>query len=258
VKTDNPRILVTNDDGIDAPGIKLLEEIAYSFSDDVWVVAPSSERSGASHSISLTNPIRAKQRDTKHFEVDGTPTDCVLMALWNFMEDAHPDLILSGINSGANLAEDVSYSGTIAAAMEGTLMGIRSISLSQVRPPRGVSDFSAARKYAPEVLQKLIRMKEWPEDSLVNVNFPDCTADFVDGVSVAAQGHRPPGSFAIESRIDARNQPYYWVRITHTEKEPANNTDLGVISNNKVSVTAIKMDFTDHAWNKKLELLIND
>jgi 5'-nucleotidase len=255
---DNPRILITNDDGIDVPGIKLLEEIACSFSDDVWVVAPSSERSGASHSISLTNPIRAKQRNTKHFEVDGTPTDCVLMALWNFMKDAHPDVILSGINSGANLAEDVSYSGTIAAAMEGSLMGIRSISLSQVRPPRSVADFSAASKYAPEVIQKLMQLKEWPEGSLINVNFPDCAADVVAGIAVTSQGHRPPGSFSIESRTDARNQPYYWVRITHTEKNPAEKSDLEAISNNKVSVTAIKMDFTDQQWNKKLKSLIND
>ena len=254
----NPRILVTNDDGIDAPGIKLLEEIARSFSDDVWVIAPSSERSGASHSISLTNPIRARQCGAKRFEVDGTPTDCVLMALWNFMKDTHPDIILSGVNNGANLAEDVSYSGTIAAAMEGTLMGIRSISLSQVRPPRSTTDFSSAKKYAPDIIQKLIQLEGWPKNSLINVNFPDCYADVVDGVVVASQGHRPPGSFSIESRTDARNQPYYWVRIEHTEKSPPAKSDLEAISNNRVSVTAIKMDFTDQEWNKKLEAIIND
>ena len=141
------RILVTNDDGIHAPGIELLESIARELSDDVWVVAPSEERSGAGHSVSLTTPIRMRCVGEKRYQISGTPTDCVLMALCEIMTDAPPSIVLSGINSGANLAEDVTYSGTCAAAMEGTLVGIRSIALSQVRANNGAVDFSIAERF---------------------------------------------------------------------------------------------------------------
>ena len=130
----NSRILLTNDDGIDAPGIKVLEEIVRAFTDDIWVVAPDHEKSGAGHSVSLHTPIRLRKTSERHYAVMGTPTDCVLMAFYEIMKDRKPTFLLSGINNGANLAEDVTYSGTIAAAMEGTLIGLRSIALSVVRP----------------------------------------------------------------------------------------------------------------------------
>lgn len=251
------RILVTNDDGIDAPGIKILEDIALSLCPDVWVVAPANEKSGAGHSISLTQPIRSKQLSEKKYEVGGTPTDCVLMGLWQFMKDDQlPDLVLSGINSGANLAEDVSYSGTIAAAMEATLMGIRAISLSQVRPPRGKTDFLSAKGHAQKLIHKLVQLDEWPVDSLINVNFPDCSAEETGGIEVTTQGHRPPGSFGIEPRVDARNQPYYWVRINHIKGNELPGTDLSAIANNKVSITSIKMNFTDEKLNDSLKKVL--
>ena len=251
------RILVTNDDGIDAPGIKLLENIALSLCSDVWVVAPTSERSGAGHSISLTNPIRSKKLSEKKFEVEGTPTDCVLMGLWQFMGEDHlPDLVLSGINSGANLAEDVSYSGTIAAAMEATLMGIPAISLSQVRPPRGKTDFLSAKEHAQKLVHKLVKLEDWPKDSLININFPDCSGEETAGIEVTSQGHRPPGSFTIEPRVDARNQPYYWVRINHIQGNELPGTDLSAIALNKISVTTIKMNFTDEKWNDCLKTVL--
>ena len=251
------RILVTNDDGIDAPGIKFLEDIAFSLCSDVWIVAPSSEKSGAGHSISLSHPIRTTQLGEKKFKVDGTPTDCVLMGFWHFMKDDQlPDLVLSGINSGANLAEDISYSGTIAAAMEATLMGIPAISLSQVRPPRGKTEFLSAKGHAQKLIHKLVTVDHWPVDSLININFPDCTAEETDGIEVTSQGHRPPGSFTIDPRVDARNQPYYWVRINHVKGNERPGTDLSAIANNKISVTTIKMDFTDEQWNQSLKQLL--
>lgn len=247
-----PRILLTNDDGIHAPGLALLESIARNLSNDVWVVAPAHERSGAGHSVSLTQPIRMRELDNKRFEIHGTPTDCVLMALWEIMTDGPPDLLLSGINSGANLAEDVSYSGTIAAAMEGTLMGIRSIALSQIRTPGGVADFAPAAAHAPALLDRLLALEDWPAGSFININFPDCPPAAISGVNVSGQGQRPPGAFSIDARQDARNQPYYWVRIRYPDGDPGEDTDLAAIAANTIAVTPIKMDFTDHAWRSEL------
>ncbi len=246
------RILITNDDGIHAPGIELLEEIARDISDDVWVVAPDSERSGAGHSVSITNPIRMRQLGPKRYEIGGTPTDCVLMALWQFMSDGRPTVVLSGINSGANLGEDVSYSGTIAAAMEGTLLGIRSIALSQIRPPGGVADYAPSRAFAPGLLRRLIELDAWPQGSFVNINFPDCPVAEVNGVRLTRQGQRPPGSFTIDARVDARNQPYFWVKIQYPEDKAPPDTDLEAVADKAISVTPIRMDFTDHEWRSTL------
>jgi 5'-nucleotidase len=145
-KLGDHRVLIVNDDGIEAHGIKMLEEIAREFTDDVWVVAPDEEKSGFSHSISMTIPIRVRKVDDRHFAVKGTPTDCALLAIYEFMGGRPPTVLLSGINRGANLAEDITYSGTAAAAMEGALLGIRSIALSQVFEIGGEVHWSTARR----------------------------------------------------------------------------------------------------------------
>ena len=250
------RILITNDDGIHAPGIELLEKIARTLTDDVWVVAPDQERSGAGHSISLTLPIRMRQLGPKRYEVAGTPTDCVLMALSQCMSDGPPTLLLSGINSGANLAEDVTYSGTIAAAMEGTLFGIRSIALSQVRAPGAVADFAPAAAFCPDLLKKIVALDAWPEGSFININFPDAPVAEIQAARLTTQGQRPPGSFSIVPRVDARAQPYYWVQIAYTSGNLLDDTDLHAIADKAISVTPIKMDFTDEAWRGKLAGLL--
>ncbi|MDH4382973.1 MAG: 5'/3'-nucleotidase SurE [Gammaproteobacteria bacterium] len=247
------RLLVTNDDGIDAPGIQLLEEIARQLSNDVWVIAPDSEKSGAGHSISLHNPIRLRRRSEHSWAVFGTPTDCVLMACYELMRDQRPTIVLSGINNGANLAEDVSYSGTCAAAMEGTLLGIPSIAMSVVRAPTGTARWDAAREILPGLLPKLINSGNWPESSFLNVNFPDVEGPAeVSGVRVTRQGQRPPGAFSIDARVDARNVPYYWVKLSHPDGEKHPDTDLHAIHENAVSVTPIQLDFTNHAWGERL------
>ena len=212
-----PRILISNDDGIHAPGIALLESVARELSDDVWVVAPDGERSGAGHSVSLSHPIRMRELDERHYAISGTPTDCVLMAVCEILGDRRPDCVLSGINSGANLAEDLSKSGTIAAAMEGTLFGIRSIALSQLRGADFTARFGPSERYARGIIEQLLALPEWPADSFVNVNFPPIDADDVTGIRVTAQGQRPPGSFSIEARTDTRTQRYYWVDIEYTD-----------------------------------------
>src|ERR1700742_2721800 len=160
----NPRILVTNDDGIHAPGLISSEKIARGLSDDVWVVAPESEQSGASHSLTLTAPLRLRKAADRRFAVSGTPTDCVLMSCLNVMKDRPPELILSGVNWGANLADDVTYSGTIAGAMEGTALGIPSIALSLAYGYEQEADarWHTAEKHGPDVVRRLLDIG-WPD-----------------------------------------------------------------------------------------------
>ena len=246
------RILVTNDDGIHAKGLGILEAIAREISDDVWVVAPDHERSGAGHSISMNVPIRLREMGEKRYAVVGTPTDCVLMAIYELMTEGPPSVLLSGINRGANLAEDMTYSGTVAAAMEGTLLGIRSIALSQVFAMGGEALWATAETRAPEVIESLMSLPDWPAGTLVNVNFPDAPPEAVSGVRITSQGQRPPGSFTIDGRIDTRDVPYFWVEISYKEGEKHDGTDLHAIHDSAVSVTPIQLDMTDHAWRRHL------
>src|SRR5436190_20167138 len=180
------RILITNDDGVNARGLRLLESVVRQFTDDIWIVAPSEEQSGAGHSLTLTQPVRVRRHDNRRFSVTGTPTDAVMMALAHIMKDSPPDLILSGINRGANLAEDVTYSGTVSAAMEGALAGVRSIALSQVYAREGMGDlvpFAAAEAWAERVLRPLMNAPFTP-GTLVNVNFPAMAPEAVNGIRV--------------------------------------------------------------------------
>jgi 5'-nucleotidase len=245
------RILIVNDDGIDAPGIKLLEEIARELTDDVWVVAPDEEKSGFSHSISMTVPIRVRKVDDRHFAVKGTPTDCALLAIYEFM-DRPPTALLSGINRGANLAEDTTYSGTVAVAMEGALLGIRSVALSQVFAFGGPVHWATARIFTPQLLKRLLGC-DWESGVFVNVNFPDVPPERVAGTRVTTQGRRLPGSFRPVRRIDEREFPYYWIKLTYKVGELAKGTDLHAIAANEVSVTPMHLDFTSNDFRRYLD-----
>ena len=240
------RILLTNDDGIYAPGLKILEAIARELSDDVWIVAPHDEQSGAGHSLTLSRPVRMRRHDERRFSVSGTPTDAVMMALGVVMEDARPDLILSGVNRGANLAEDVTYSGTVAAAMEGTLAGIRSIALSQVYAREGMGDnvpFAAATAWGARVLRPLIAA-DMPPRTLINVNFPALAPDAVKGVRVAEQGFHDYGRARIVKGIDPRGYPYYWFGLGGSADTPLHRTDLEAIGDGFITVTPLHLDLT--------------
>ena len=239
----NPRILIVNDDGIDAPGIHLLEEAAREISDDIWVVAPQEESSGAGHSMSISHPIRVRQRDERHFALRGSPTDCVLMGVYELLGDRKPDILLSGINRGPNLAEDVTYSGTASAAMEGAMLGIPSIALSQIIRYKSEIHWDTARRYAPIVIRKLLDL-DWRRGLFMNVNFPDCPVDEVQGVVATRQGMRPDGAFRPVARIDERHVPYYWIRIGFPEggNEPGN--DIQAALDRQVSVTPMQLDMT--------------
>lgn len=239
------RLLLTNDDGIHAPGFQVLEEIASQLSDDIWVVAPLEEQSGAGHSLSLSHPVRVQRFGDRRVGVRGTPTDCVMMALGRVIDGAKPDLILSGVNRGANLAEDVTYSGTVSAAMEGTLAGIPSVALSQatLSRPAGLEAFDAARKHAMPVLKTLLGTG-WPSDVLININFPPCPADAVRGVRVTQQGLRDYGNPIIEERTDVRGFTYYWFGLGREVSEPGQETDLKAMRENYISVTPLHLDLT--------------
>lgn len=240
------RILLTNDDGINARGLDLLETIAQRFSDDIWVVAPTEEQSGAGHSLTLTQPVRVRRHDNRRFSVTGTPTDAVMMALAHIMKDCPPDLILSGINRGANLAEDVTYSGTVSAAMEGALAGVRSIALSQVYAKEGLGDqvpFAAAEAWAERVLKPLMEAPSTP-DTLVNVNFPALAPESVKGIRVCRQGIRDYGRLRIVERTDPRGYRYYWFGLAPTVETPGHITDLEVVADGYISVTPLFLDLT--------------
>src|SRR5246127_4442011 len=183
------RILITNDDGIHAPGLGVAENIARALSDDVWVFAPESEQSGASHSLTLTSPLRLRQIAEHRYAVSGTPTDCVMMGCLQVLKDQPPDLVLSGVNWGSNLADDVTYSGTIAGAMEGCALGIPSIALSQSyeEGERHGIDWSPGESHGPAAVAALVKAG-WPAGTLINLNFPGCPAEAVKGVKVVPQG----------------------------------------------------------------------
>jgi len=247
------RILLTNDDGINAPGIELLEKVVRRYTDDVWVVAPAEERSGASHSISMHDPIRLRELDDRHFAIKGTPTDCALMGIYEIMPEP-PTLMLSGINWGANLAEDLTYSGTAAAAMEGALLGVPSIALSQVHAFDHVH-WDTAEAWIDKVLAGILR-SGFDKNTFVNVNFPPVPPDEVKGIRVAQLGLRAPGSFKPERRIDARTKPYYWIKLMYRDGSDGSagiGTDLRAIADGEISVTPIQMDMTAPAMKERME-----
>ncbi len=245
------RILLTNDDGIHGPGLAVLQKIAAELSDDVWTVAPETDQSGLAHSLTLSEPLRLRQMGEKQFALRGTPTDCVIMAAREVLPEA-PDLILSGINSGANMADDVTYSGTIAAAIEGTLQGVKSIALSQTgRYDNGrYFPWEVAERHALPLIRKLLPL-ELPEGTFFNVNFPCCAPEEVQGVRVTTQGKLESG-LSVEKRTDGRGLPYYWLTFRERLSAFEHDSDLNAIGENHVSVTPLKLDLTDHAVRDRI------
>lgn len=237
------RVLVTNDDGIHGPGLAILEAIARTISEDVWVVAPDEERSGAGHSLTLAHPLRYRKLGERRFEVSGTPTDCVVMAVRKIMPGM-PDLILSGVNRGQNIADDVTYSGTIAAAMEGTALGIKSIAMSQVT---GIHDngesFAVAAAHGPDIVKKLLNTNFGP-GTLVNVNFPDCRPGDVAGIEVTRQGKRDQNYLLVDERMDNRGNAYFWMGFARERGDAPVGTDIAAAFNKRISVTPLHMNLT--------------
>ena len=237
------RILLSNDDGINAPGLKLLEKVARSLCPDVWVVAPEQEQSGAGHSLTLRRPLRIRQIAKQRFAIDGTPTDSVLLAIKFIMKDERPTLVLSGINAGGNFGEDITYSGTVAAAMEATLLDVPAIALSQHYDRANGITWAASEHYAADVIRRLTAAP-WPRNTLVNVNFPDAAPSQVAGMAVTRQGRRKLGDNLTE-RIDPRGVPYYWIGPMRDESPNQPGTDIAAVNAKKVSITPIFLDLTN-------------
>ena len=236
------RILVSNDDGIAARGLKLLERIARSLSKDVWVVAPELEQSGAGHSLTLRRPLRIRQLARRRFAVDGTPTDAVLLAINRILKHKKPGLMLSGINRGGNMGEDVTYSGTIAAAMEATLLGVPAIALSLHCESGGPEHWETPEAMAPEIIRKLVAAG-WPKNVMINVNFPDRAPDDVQGSAVVRQGRRKLGD-QLGERQDMRGEHYYWIGPMRQESATREGTDIWAVNEGRVAITPLDLDLT--------------
>ncbi|MEP0320632.1 5'/3'-nucleotidase SurE [Bauldia litoralis] len=247
------RILLTNDDGIHAPGLESLEKIAAELSDDIWTVAPETDQSGLSHSLSLNDPLRLREISDRKFAVRGTPTDCVIMAMRRLMADHRPDLVLSGVNSGQNAADDVTYSGTVAAAIEGTLLGVPSIALSQASSfQHGMREmhWETAEKYGADIVRKLVDFG-FPPGILYNINFPNRPAAEVEGVTITTQGRLTHG-LHIDERTDGRGNQYFWLAYRRESPDIKPGTDLDAMKKGEVSVTPLRLDLTAYDLTESL------
>ena len=243
------RILITNDDGINAKGLTALEEIARVLTDDIWVVAPEYEQSGASRALTLADPLRVRRVGEHRFAVDGTPTDCVMLALQDLVTGKKPDLVLSGVNRGQNLAEDCSMSGTVAGAIQGMVLGVPSIAMSQalaVFRDDERAPFETAVAHGPGIVQRLLEVG-WPDDAIMNVNFPCCAPESVTQVELTHQGFRGFIGLYAERRTDLRGRDYYWMGFRNGDVNLAQGSDLAAVSAGKVSVTPLHIDLTHHA-----------
>lgn len=241
-KPEHPlRILLTNDDGISAPGLAVLEEIARELSDDVWVVAPEHDQSGTGQSLTLTNPLRASPQGKQRWAVSGTPADCVSMALSHFMKDAKPSLLLSGINSGANVGEEVNLSGTLGAVFTGLMFDIPSIGLSQAFITRKNINWAAARSIAPKVLRYFLK-QGWPQDTCLSINIPDRPAETIKGFSWAQQSRRNITAIQANEREDQREGMYYWLKVIRETPQDGTSKDCSILEHGEVTVTALKLD----------------
>jgi 5'-nucleotidase len=255
------RILLTNDDGIEAPGLDVLEKIATDLTDDVWVVAPETDNSGASHSLTLAEPLRMRELAKRRYAIKGTPTDCVIMGVRFLLHEKPPDLVMSGVNRGQNLADDITYSGTVAGAIQGCLLGIPSIAMSLVTGPaeadQGAGEplWETPMHHGADLVRKLMHAG-WPDGVVLNVNFPNCLPDAVKGMCATVQGLRDPDLFRIIDRLDARGRAYYWIGVERRRAKPPKGTDLWAVSCNQISVTPLCLDYTDEATRESLSRVL--
>ncbi len=250
------RILLTNDDGIHAPGLVALEKIARAITDDVWICAPEYEQSGASRALTLAEPIRVRELDERRFSTTGTPTDCVMLGIHELVQGARPDLVLSGVNRGANLAEDVTMSGTVAGAIEAMALGVPGIALSQMGGYDPLDDFfEPAEVFGPGIVKRLVEVG-WPKDVVMNVNFPNLPPDQVTTVEVTRQGFRDVHVRHAEKRMDLRGREYFWIGFRQEKSKPAEGTDLRALYEGRISVTPLHIDLTHAATIHDLKGLL--
>lgn len=255
------RILLTNDDGIHADGLVSLERIARALTDDIWICAPEYEQSGASRSLTLADPLRVRRLDPRRFATTGTPTDCVMLAVTELMGGLTPDLVLSGVNRGANLAEDVTMSGTVAGAIEGMALGVPAIALSQMSWPTPGEEpadqpvFLPAEHFGPGVVRRLVEIG-WPDDVVMNVNFPSRPLDLIREVEVTRQTFRDLHVREAIQRTDPRGETYYWMGFRRELSRPAEGTDLRAIYDGRISITPLHIDLTHQETVRRMRAVL--
>ncbi|MPW20514.1 5'/3'-nucleotidase SurE [Paraburkholderia sp. CNPSo 3157] len=246
-----PRVLLTNDDGIDAPGLAVLEAVAAELADEVWIVAPEHDQSGTSHSISLHSPLRVSRQGERRFGVVGTPGDCIVMAVRHLMREAPPTLVLSGINRGGNLGVETMFSGTVGAAMTGLLLGLPSIALSQTFTDRESVRWDTTRALAPGVIRQLLAI-EHDAPVCLNVNFPDVDASAAGPLTPTRQGVGLVQDIEVLPQVDPRGLEYHWLRFQRGPRDNAPDSETAVVASGRVSVTPLYFDRTDENTYAKL------
>jgi 5'-nucleotidase len=243
------RVLVSNDDGVEAPGIRVLAEGLRAAGHEVTVVAPDRDRSGASNSLTLDQPIRAKEIQPRVWRVAGTPTDCVHLALTGLLA-SDPDIVVSGINSAANLGDDVIYSGTVAAAMEGRFLGLPAVAMSLVTAEHSGRHYDTAARAALEITARLL-VDPLPADTILNVNVPDLPWAQLRGYEVTRLGHRHRAEACIE-QTDPRGRPLWWIGPAGPEQDAGPGTDFHAIRTGHISITPIHVDLTRYQALEKV------
>jgi 5'-nucleotidase len=240
------KVLLTNDDGFDAPGLRTLTEVAAELAEEVWIVAPNHDQSGTSHSLSLHSPLRVSQKEERRYSVSGTPGDCVVMAVRHLMVPGRPDLILSGINRGANLGIETVFSGTVGAAMTGMLLGFPSMALSQAFSDRNAVRWDTARALAPKVIRQFAK-GAWSEGSILNINFPDVPVGEVGPVELTTQGTGLMDDVEVISGTDPRSLEYHWVSLRRSAREDVVGSETFAIRRGRVSVTPLQFERTNQS-----------
>jgi 5'-nucleotidase len=240
------RVLLTNDDGIDAPGLAVLEQVAAELAREVWIVAPAHDQSGTSHSISLHSPLRVARLGERRFSVVGTPGDCTVMAVRHLMREAPPDLVLSGVNRGANLGIETVFSGTVGAAMTAMLLGLPAIALSQAFGDRDAVPWDTARAHAAAVIGRL-----WPviagASACLNVNFPDVPAGRAGPLTLTRQGVGLVRGIEVTSRTDLRGGEYHWLNFRRGPRDNPPDAESVVVAAGRITVTPLRFERTDEA-----------
>jgi 5'-nucleotidase len=240
------RLLLTNDDGIDALGLRTLTEVAEELAGEVWIVAPDYDQSGTSHSLSLHAPLRVSQKDERRYSVSGTPGDCVVMAVRHLMGSRRPDLILSGINRGANLGIETVFSGTVGAAMTGLLLGIPSMALSQAYTDRTAVRWDTARAVAPKVIMQFAR-GAWSQGSILNINFPDVPVDEVGPIELTTQGTGLIDDVEVISAVDPRSLEYHWLSLRRSARQDPAGSETFAVGQGRISVTPLQFERTNQS-----------
>jgi len=238
------RILLTNDDGIDAPGLEILEAVAAELAREVWVVAPEHDQSGVSHAISLHHALRVSRRGERRFGISGTPGDCAVMGICHLMTDGAPQLLLSGVNRGLNLGTETVFSGTVGGAMTGMMLGVPSIALSQAYKDRHNVSWDASRTLGARVVRDLVTIG-WSKDACLNVNFPACAAAEAGPITLARQGVGMIEGMRVDSRVDPRGMTYHWLNFLRGDRAQGPESDYSALRAGNIVVTPLRYDRTD-------------